>query len=217
MLTTVGAIHRALFQISQARQAHQEALEIDRTLSSQRYTAHCFAELCADEAVAGKWEEAHRYAKQALIARDPHALIWVASPHWLETEALVRAGDVKEAQDDVQRYGARSERRRRCLITFLRACAVLEHMDGNKEQASRSLHKAAQLTEEIGLPGEQWRILTSLGELYEQRNMPEQAHETYARAAVTLTTLANSIQNETLRQNFLAVPQIRYVLQRYVE
>ncbi len=216
-LMTVGAIHRALFQITQARLAHQEALEISRTLPSQRYTAYCFAELCADEAVADAWEEAHSYAKQALMARDPHVLIWVASPRWLETEALVRAGDIKEAQDDVQRFSAQAQRRRRCRIAFLRACAVLEDREGNKNQASLSLHEAAQLTEEIGLPGEQWRILTTLGEMYEQRNMPEQAHKVYAQAATILTTLTNSIQDETLRQDFLAVPQVRCVLQRYVE
>ncbi|MDQ2716302.1 MAG: hypothetical protein M3Z08_15470 [Chloroflexota bacterium] len=216
-LMTVGAIHRALFQITQARLAHQEALEISRTLPSQRYMAYCFAELCADEAVADAWEEAHTYAKQALAVRDPQVLIWVASPRWLETEALVRAGDIKEAQDDVQRFSAQAQRRRRCRIAFLRACAVLEHMNGNKNQASLSLHEAAQLAEEIGLPGEQWRILTTLGEMYEQRNMPEQAHEAYARAATTLTTLTNSIRDETLRQDFLAVPQVRCVLQRCVE
>ncbi len=216
-LMTVGAIYRALFQISRARQAHQEALEINRTSSSQRYTSDCFAELCADEAVAGEWGEAHRYAKQAIAVRDPHVLIWVASPRWLEIEALVRAGDVKEARDEVQRFEAQAERRRRCRISFLRARAVLERMDGNKDQASRSLYEAAQLTEEIGLPGEQWRVLTTLGETYGQINMPEQAHKAYTRAAATLTALVNSIQNETLRQDFLAVPQVQYVLQWHVE
>ena len=216
-LMTVGAIYRALFQISQARQAHQEALEIDKALPSQRYTAACFAELCADEAVAGEWEEAHRYAKQALAVRDPHVLIWVASPRWLETEALVRAGDVKEAQDDVQRFGMQAESSRRCRITFLRACAVLEHMNGNKDQASLSLHEAVQLTKEIGLPGEQWHILTTLGKTYEQINKPEQAHEAYTQAAATLTTLAHRIQDETLRQDFLAVSQVQSVLQWYSE
>ena len=135
-LMTVGAIHRALFQVTQARLAHQEALETNRTLPSQRYTSYCFAELCADEAVAGAWEEAYNYAKRALAVRDPHVLIWAGSPRWLETEALVRAGDIKEAQDDVLRFSAQAQSHRRCRIAFLQACAVLEHMDGNKNQAS---------------------------------------------------------------------------------
>jgi hypothetical protein len=45
--------------------------------------------------------------------------------------------------------------------------------------------------------------------------MPEQAQEAYTRAAATLTTLAKSIQDETLRQDFLAVPQVQAVLQWY--
>jgi hypothetical protein len=73
--------------------------------------------------------------------------------------------------------------------------------------------KAAQLAENIGLPGEQWQIQAVLGKVYEARGKSEQAHTAFEEAAMIIQRLAEGIKDEALRSRFLTGPQIYPVLQ----
>src|SRR5947209_3392855 len=107
-------------------------------------------------ALWGEWKEAHAYALQALTARD---YLWSYGWHftlWYETEALLRGGDEKLAEENVRSFGKSMKDNRRYRIAYLRALAVLAHWQSEDNQAIAHLQEAARLAEAIGLPGERW-------------------------------------------------------------
>jgi len=66
--------------------------------------------LCANRTLAGDWEEAHAYAREAVTAREemPAALIWMDFESHHETEAFLRDGDEDLAREGVRRFGERA-------------------------------------------------------------------------------------------------------------
>jgi hypothetical protein len=91
--------------------------------------------------------------------------------------------------------------------------AVLAAWDGHSEQAIGHLRQAAQLAADLGLPAEQWQIQAALATVYEAEGEPAQAHTAFGEAARIIGGLAEGIGDETLRERFLAGPQIHPVLQ----
>jgi tetratricopeptide (TPR) repeat protein len=130
-----------------------------------------------------------------------------------ETEALLRAGDERQAREEVRRLEERLESNRRFRIPSLRSLAILAVWEGEKERAIGHLREAAQLAAEIGLPAEQWQIQAALGSVYETAGEQAQAHTAFGEAARIIQELAQGITDETLRSRFLAGPQIHPVLQ----
>ena len=81
-------------------------------------------ELCADYALMGDWEAAHRYARSSLSAHI-HSLLHGGLFHWYVTEALLRGGDTELARADAQRFGAQFGHSPRYQIPYRRCLAVL--------------------------------------------------------------------------------------------
>lgn len=75
------------------------------------------------------------------------------------------------------------------------------------------LREAEALAEEIGLPGELWQIRATLGELYQKSGDEEQAGRAFSRAVETVEALADTIEDEVLREGFLGAPQIQRLLE----
>lgn len=132
---------------------------------------------------------------------------------WYETEALVRAGEIERATEDVRRYGERIGTSRRYRISHLRALAVLEQYRGETGVAIRCL-QAATLAEEIGLPGELWPIQAALGDLHFKQGEIEQARSAFKQATAIVRKLADNISSDEQRANFLASPLAQRVLER---
>ena len=130
-----------------------------------------------------------------------------------ETEALLRAGDERQAREEVRRLEDRLGSNRRFRIPSLRSLAILAVWEGEKERAIGHLREAAQLAAEIGLPAEQWQIQAALGSVYETAGEQGQARTAFREAARIIQELAQGIKDETLRLRFLAGPQIHPVLQ----
>ncbi len=61
------------------------------------------AELCSDYALAGAWEEAYTYAQRVLESRTDTIALSTRLTLYYETEALVRAGEMERATEDVKR------------------------------------------------------------------------------------------------------------------
>ena len=171
--------------------------------------------LCMHYAVAGEWEAAYRYALQAIALRKRTdvALIWLDFSSHYETEALLHAGEERQAREEVQRLGERLGSNRRFRIPYLRSLALLAEWEGHSEQAIAHLREAAELATDIGLPEEQWQIQARLGRVYEAAGEPAQAQIAWAKASTIIQGLAQGIKDETLRARFLAGPQILPVLQ----
>ena len=167
------------------------------------------AQLCADCALAGTWEEARSYALQALENRTDYFIPSMKLTLWYETDALVRAGEIERATEDVRRYGERIGTSRRYRISHLRALAVLAENLGEVDTAIEHLQEAAQLAEVIGLPGELWLIQAAQGEMYLKRGEKAQARSAFELAADIVQRLADSISDLGQRANFLAALVIR--------
>jgi hypothetical protein len=75
------------------------------------------------------------------------------------------------------------------------------------------LREAEALAGEIGLPGELWQIGARIGELHERRGEVDEAHQAFSQAAQILQGLAAKIEDEGLREGFLAAPRVRRVLE----
>ena len=168
--------------------------------------------LCRCRAVGA----AYSYALKAIALRKglDRALILLDFSHYYETEALLRAGDERQAREAVHRLGERLGPYRRFRIVYLRSLAVLAAWEGQSEPAIGHLREAAGLAAELRLPGERWQIQAALGRLYEAEGLPAQARIAFAEASTIIQWLAEGIKNEPLRLRFLAGPQIQPVLQQ---
>ena len=125
--------------------------------------------LCAAAAWEGQWPVAYRYAREALAYSDYHALPNLIVPHWPETEALLRGGDIELAREDIQRWGGLARHVPRYRPLYLRALALVAQWQGTIDQAIAHVEEAQSLVEAIGLPGEQWQVLAKLGSSIKQR------------------------------------------------
>lgn len=210
-LTTLGRVHRALFDMAAARSAHLEALSLNEPQQIP-WIEMIADELCTDCVLAGEWAEAHTYARQALNTRRDSLYLYVGLTHWHNIEALIRAGDIEYALEDVKHFGERIGNSRRHRIPYLRSLAVLALSQGELEQATRHLQEAATLAEDLRLTGELWSIQAALGELFMARDEQEQAGRAFKRAATIVLKLAEKMGDGRTKANFLASPLIQRVL-----
>jgi hypothetical protein len=68
------------------------------------------------------------------------------------------------------------------------------------------------LSQEIGLPGEAWPILGVLGGLFAERGEEVKARQAYQDAAVIIHRLADTIDDDELREGFLTAVPVQSVL-----
>jgi tetratricopeptide (TPR) repeat protein len=143
----------------------------------------------------------------------PVFLICSRLQRWYEIEALLRAGEVEQAVEYVQRLGKAIGTSKRHRISYLRSLAVLDQYRGEVDRAIAYLQEAVQLAEEIGLPGELWLIQAALAELYRQQGNEEQASAAHAQARLILHSLADSLEDAEQGATFLASSQVRRILE----
>ncbi|HEY6541443.1 MAG TPA: AAA family ATPase, partial [Ktedonobacteraceae bacterium] len=213
-LTLLGKVYRSMLNLEAAHAAHFEALTFNETLESRSFTGMIVAELCAVCVLESKWIEAYHYAIRELNARETLFHLYTGLTFWFETEALVRAGDVAQAAQDVSNLKERLGNSRRYHIPHLRAKAVLAEHHGEIDGAIAYLQEAAQLAQDIGLPGEEWSIQAALGEMYWQRGKEKMASIAFAQASEILLSLAQKLEDEQQRTTFLTMASARWVLER---
>jgi predicted ATPase/DNA-binding SARP family transcriptional activator len=211
-LVLLGTVYRAMLALDEARAAHLEAFEFYKQVRIPALMQMIPAELCADCALIGSWEDAHMYTRQALATDEYYILLSSRLAHWYETEALVHADDIERATHDVQYFGERIGTSKRYRIPYLRALAVLAQYRSEIGQAIEHLQEAGRLSEQIGLPGELWSIRAVLGELYLKQGDKQQAHDNFMQAASIVRTLADALGNEEQRIKFLASSFVEVVL-----
>ena len=215
LLTDLGSTYQALQQGEEAQALLEEAEAIAKTLDLGPLRVPILTRLCMNAVLAGAWEQAYRYALEAIALRkSTDAVLFLLDFYRLyETEALLHGGDERQAREEVQRLGEHLGSNQRFRIPYLRSLAALAECEGNSEQAIGHLREAAGLAADLGLPGEQWQIQAALGTLYEAVGEPAQARTAFGEAARIIQELAQGIKDEALRSRFLAGPQIHPVLQ----
>jgi tetratricopeptide (TPR) repeat protein len=213
-LIVLGAVQRAMLNLTAARAAHLEAMALITPMGLPPLIEMMAAELCADCALAGAWEEALAYAQQVLSMRSGTFVFSTKLTLWCETEALVRASESERAAEDVRSFGERVGSSRRYRIPYLRALAVLAESRDEIALATQHLQEAAKLAEEIGLPGELWPIQVALGELYLTGGDEEQAQRAFKQVATLVRKLVDSIGDSKMKDNFLVSPLIQRALEQ---
>jgi hypothetical protein len=216
LLTAQGGASQAVQQWQEARRAFEETVDVSKGGDFRHFRVSVLSRLCLYSAVAGEWEDASRYALQAITERKrtDAALIFLDFSSHSETEALLHAGQERQAREEVQRLGERLGSNRRFRIPYLRSLAILAEWDGHVTHAITHLREAAELASEIGLPEEQWQIQARLAKVYKAAGETAQACLALAKATTIIQELAQGIKDETLRARFLAGPQIQTMLQQ---
>ncbi len=216
LLTAQGRVSQAVQQWPEAHHAFEETVAVAQGGDFRHFRVSALSRLCLHAAVAGEWEVACRYALQAeaLRKRTEAALVWLDFSAHYETEALLHAGQERQAREAVQRLGERQGSSRRFRIPYLRSLAVLAGWEGHDEQAITHLCEAAELAADLGLPEEQWQIQAALARAYDAAGESAQARLAWAKASMIIQGLADGIKDEALRARFLAGPQIQPVLQQ---
>jgi DNA-binding SARP family transcriptional activator/tetratricopeptide (TPR) repeat protein len=211
-LITLGSVQRTLMAFDAARVTLLEALAKSHEKSLTAYQDWVLAELCALHASSADWGKAKIYARQSLQAIQDKSLPPMSFSGWYLTEALLRGGDGDLARAEVERLGKILGDNRRFRIPWLRSQAELARWDGEPEQAITHLRAAEFLARDIGLPGEEWSVLGTLGSLYESREDHAEAQRARQASAAILLKLANSIDEQELRAGFLAADTVRQIL-----
>ena len=205
-LLQVGNDYVSLQNLKEARAAFEEMVERGH-LKEAFHATFCMLAVLSED-----WEDAHAHARKA------HELGTFFQPQFSfflhhQVEALLRGGDEELAREAARCLAERAPYNRRDRMSHLRALAVLSEWEGDTERALGRLRNAQALAEEIGLPGELWQIKARIGELHERRGEADEAQRAFSRAAQILKDLAAMIEDEGLREGFLAAPRVRRVLE----
>jgi len=186
----LGSLYRSILNLDLAYETHLDLMQKALALEyPPGFLAMIAAELCADCVVAERWDEALTYAKQAVTHRN-YEVLPAGHAQWPETVALVRAGEIDLARQDIDAFQEGLGHYRRHAVSTLRALAVLAQAQGNDEQARVSLLNAIALAEEIGLLDDVWQLHLMLGEV--------------ERARERLRPLVAGITDVQLRETFVA-------------
>jgi DNA-binding SARP family transcriptional activator/tetratricopeptide (TPR) repeat protein len=201
----LGEAHEALLNLEEARAAYEEA--------GGYYRVYSHARFCVLAALSEDWEDAYAHARKAQeIGMFFNPVFSIHLHH--EVKALLRGGGEGLAREEVRRFAKRARTNERDRMSYLRSLAVLSEWEGDAKGAIDHLREAEALAEKIGPPGELWQIRSKMGELHERGGKVGEMREAFFRAAQTLRALAAKIKDEGLRENFLAAPQVRRVLEQ---
>ena len=144
-LICLGRVYHALQQWGEARKTLEEVEMVADLVPT--LVAPLLSQLCMHFAESGEWVAASRYALQAIAIRQrsDSALLTPDFFPQYETEALLRAGEERQARAEVQRLGERLGHYRRFRLPHLQAMARLAAWDGHGAQAITHLREAAEL------------------------------------------------------------------------
>jgi DNA-binding SARP family transcriptional activator len=149
------------------------APEGERKIWGGSFSDFLEGQLCAAFALEGDWTNALAHARNAVRWRfETHNERGLHAPrlkHWLETEALLRGGEVDLARESVKRLEAVVQPGERLEIPVLRARAMLEAWDGNTDAALVLLKQALSSAASMGLPLEVRSLEVAIAELRSEK------------------------------------------------
>jgi len=213
-LATLGTVQRTVMDLASARETLLEVLAEFTEKGLTGFGDWVLAELCALHALAGDWDQAQVYARQTLQFRGDETLLPMSFTGWYEIEAFLRGGNGNLARSEVERLGKIVDDNKRFRIPLLRSLAVLAQWDGDADQAIVQLQAAAALAREIGLPGEEWSVLGVLGTLYADQGDEAKAQQAWNEAASILLRLAETIDEDDVRAEFLTAVPVQRILEK---
>jgi DNA-binding SARP family transcriptional activator len=207
-------VQRSIMDLIGAKETLHEILErnVDKDLIDFA-NDWMLSEVCAVHAISSNWNMAYHFAQKRLQARKYKSILPMGLTGWYETEALLRGGDEEVARSEVKRLGEIVGDNKRYQLILHRCQAVLAQWDKNTNQAIFDMQAALKLAQEMQLPGEEWSILSALGELYTEQNEQTKAQNAYKASATIILRLAETIAEDELKQGFLSAKPVKSVLE----
>lgn len=89
-------------------------------------------------------------------------------------------------------------------------------LQGKLTEVEAVLQKALALAKEIGNPPQLWKTYQALGELYEKRESKDQARSAYAGALEVIEEVASRLQDQEMKQTFLAAKPVQEIRRKVV-
>jgi serine/threonine protein kinase/predicted ATPase len=201
----LGVLYLDLLALPDAQQHLEQALTLAQELGSRiwiRITAGFLASLYLLQEDLIKAESILAAAIEADTAMQTigQRLVWAA-----RAEIALARGDHAQALDITNRLIASatnlSEEVVIPLLWKLRGEALAGL--GSPEEAATMLQVAQEAARTQGLQSLQWRICVSLGKLYQGQGRHTEAEHVFATARTIIEDLANTIEDEALRDNFM--------------
>jgi tetratricopeptide (TPR) repeat protein len=190
----LAAVHLALLELQEARAALDQAhVLIERVPPALQVMP--LALLCVNYVLGGDWADAATTALEASVRREAASapLLWLDFARSSEVEALLRAGHIGIAQEDIHRLNERVGSSRRYRLVHLRMRAALERWEGHLSQALATLQEAGALAADIGLPAESWQVDAEMARIFALRGDEEQCRAAREHAESTITLLSEQI------------------------
>ena len=145
MYTLLGIVQRTSRQLEKAIATHLLAVEQARRIYSPALLAAAECELCADYALSGQWEEAAACALRVVHGKSDLFVMALGLSRQYITEALLRAGHMQEAIEDLHSWQARITESPRHRIPYLHAVAALAQAQGDTDSTASALEEAREM------------------------------------------------------------------------
>ncbi len=215
VLNTLGWIYGELEDHQRAMEWNMRSVEMVREMNAPQPEVENNARLnLGDDLLAlGRREEAEEhFQKVEQVVRNPQPQeqqnLWRYSQHFFHSygELWLARGDSDKARafaDECLVLAEQSNSQKNIVKgRRLRGQGFLAQ--GKLAEAEHELTAALEIAQRIGNPPQLWKTYQALGELYERQGATEQARSAYASALAVIEQVAGRLQDQELKQTFLA-------------
>jgi len=226
MLNTMGWVYGELYNLEQAIRYNQEGVEASYKVGDPEIIRNAEINLGDYYLLLGDIEQAQRYLEK--VYRDSQQrgkwgeewMKWRYMQHCCHSlgELWLTKRDAEKAlqfAEECLKLAEPTESRKNIVKGWrLRGQALCRQ--GKLTEAEAVLQKALTLAKEVGNPPQLWKTYQALGELYERQSAAEQARSAYASAIETIEEVASRLQDQGIKQTFLAARPVQELRDKVV-
>jgi predicted ATPase/DNA-binding CsgD family transcriptional regulator len=203
--TVLGGIYSGLLAYPQARERFEQALALAREIGSLFWTRIATGYLASVLIALGDLARAEWVLKAELDLRTPtqtmaQRLMWCA-----QAELALAQGNPMRALEIIDLLIVSdpntAEERNILRVSKLRGETLMALR--RPSEAESALTAARVIAIEQEARPMQWRIAVSLGNLYQSQGRNTEAEQVFATARTIIEELATTIEDESLRENFM--------------
>jgi predicted ATPase/class 3 adenylate cyclase len=224
ILNTFGWVYGELYDLERAIRYNKEGAEVSYQLGEPESIRNAEINLGDDYLLLGDIEQAQQYLEK--VYRDSQQrgkwgeehMKWRYSQHCCHSlgELWLTKGDAEKAlqfAEECLKLAEPTESRKN-IVKGWRLQGQAFCMQGKLAEAEAVLHKALALAKEIGNPPQLWKTYQALGVLYERQDKTDQARSAYASAIEVIDGVASRLQDQELKQTFLAARPVQEIREK---
>lgn len=214
ILNTLGWVYGELYNLDLAIRYNKEATETSYKVGDPEIIRNAEINLGDNHLLLGNIEQAQHYLEK--VYRDSQQrgkwgeewMKWRYMQHCCHSlgELWLLKGDAEKAlrfAEECLQLAEPTESRKN-IVKGWRLQGQAYCAQGRLAEAEAVLQKALTLAKEIGNPPQLWKTYQALGELYEQQGATARAHSAYVSAIEVIDGVANRLQDQQIKQTFLA-------------